>query len=187
VVFQRAAGGCQFSFACDGSMRRGRDMDAWEEARRVAARALSGFVLRDVGSATHYHTTEVSPDWGPNMLKVAQVGLHVFYRLSPHARTIVSPPEPVQQKAVFTSAPADANGQPQLRLASAILVKPEATVAAPGHTVQVGQPAHPVAPAAAQAGKDAKAVLKQLPPAPPAGLSKAADTTLAQADEQTAS
>jgi spore germination cell wall hydrolase CwlJ-like protein len=187
VVFQRAAGGCQFSFACDGSMRRGRDMDAWAEARRVAARALSGFVLRDVGSATHYHTTEVSPDWGPNMMKVAQVGLHVFYRLSPHARPEASPPEPLQQKAVFTSAPAGASGQPQLRLASAILVKPEPLAPVPAHASQAGAPAPAAAPAAAQAGKDAKAVLKQLPKAAPQGLTKAVETTLAEADERTAS
>jgi len=64
VVFQRASSGCQFSFACDGSMRHGRDEDAWEQARRVAARALSGYVLRDIGSATHFHTIDVSPDWG---------------------------------------------------------------------------------------------------------------------------
>ena len=42
-------------------------------------------VLADVGSATHFHTTGVAPDWGPQMLRVAQVGLHVFYRFNPHA------------------------------------------------------------------------------------------------------
>lgn len=175
VVFQRAAAGCQFSFACDGSMHHGRDRDAWEEARRVAARALSGFVLREVGSATHYHNIDVSPDWGPNMLKVAQVGLHVFYRLSPHAHTDASPPEPVTQKAVFTSAPLDTSkGQPEIRLAAALVQKPDPAPA-------------DAAPAAAQAGKDAKAVLKQLPKAPPQGLAKASDTTVVQADDQAAS
>ena len=182
VVFQRARAGCQFSFACDGSMRHGRDMDAWEEARRVAARALSGFVLRDVGSATHYHTVDVSPDWGPNMLKVAQVGLHVFYRLSPHARVEDSPPEPVQQKAVFTSAPLQPGVAPtEIRLAAAIVQKAEPTQ--PVHATA----APAAAPAAVQAGKDPKAVLKQLPQTPPAGLTKAVETTVAQADERAAS
>ena len=108
VVFQRASSGCQFSFACDGSMRHGRDEDAWEQARRVAARALSGYVLRDIGSATHFHTIDVSPDWGSQMLKVAQVGLHVFYRRNPHAE---SAPElqPQPQPAVFTSGPGAAS------------------------------------------------------------------------------
>jgi spore germination cell wall hydrolase CwlJ-like protein len=166
VVFQRAAAGCQFSFACDGSMRHGRERDAWEEARRVAARALSGFVLRDVGSATHYHTVAVSPDWGPKMLRVAQVGLHIFYRFNPHAADL-----PAQaQTAVFTSLPADgAKGQPTLRLAAAIVQKPDAQTTS-----------------AASAGKDAKAVAK-LPEAAPQGLAKAADVEAAKSVETTAS
>lgn len=178
VVFQRARSGCQFSFACDGSMRHGRDMDAWEEARRVASRALSGFVLRDVGSATHYHTIDVSPDWGASMLRVAQVGLHVFYRPNPHWHADDSPPEPEAPKVILTSGPADQAAQPQLRIAAALVQKP-AEAAAPR--------APAPAPAATQVAKDAKAVVKQLPQAPPQGLTKAADTTVAQADERTAS
>jgi hypothetical protein len=39
VVFQRAdhRGGCQFSFACDGSMRLPLDRAAWQRAERVSA------------------------------------------------------------------------------------------------------------------------------------------------------
>lgn len=127
VVFQgaaqRTAGhGCQFSFACDGSMRHGLEAGAWDRARQVAERALSGRVLADIGGATHYHTTSVRPDWGPQMLRVAQVGLHVFYRLNPHA-----PLNPVADHAVFVSLPA----QPP-RLAAPVLEKASAvTVAAP--------------------------------------------------------
>ena len=33
-----------------------------------------------VGSATHYHATYVSPNWGPTMIRVAKVGQHIFYR-----------------------------------------------------------------------------------------------------------
>jgi len=147
VVFQRSSGACQFSFACDGSMRRSREADAWQDARRVAARALSGYVLRDIGSATHFHTVDVAPDWGPKMLRVAQVGLHVFYRFNPHARDLpISAPEP--QQAVFTAEPAGKE-PPTLRLAAAILQKPDAA---------------PTAPAAA---KDAKPAMKQLDTAGP--------------------
>lgn len=124
VVFQRSSSACQFSFTCDGSMRRGREQDAWEDARRVAAHALAGYVLRDIGSATHFHTTDVAPEWGPRMLRVAQVGLHVFYRRNPHAADLpASAPEP--QQAVFTAQPA-AKEPPTLRLAAAILQKPDA-------------------------------------------------------------
>ncbi|MET3665398.1 spore germination cell wall hydrolase CwlJ-like protein [Caulobacter sp. 1776] len=82
VVFQGAyhRTGCQFSFACDGSMRRARDIGAWARARKVAARALAGTMSSEVGSATHFHTINVSPGWGPRLLRVAQVGMHIFYR-----------------------------------------------------------------------------------------------------------
>jgi spore germination cell wall hydrolase CwlJ-like protein len=82
VVFQGAAAhsGCQFSFACDGSMRRSREVGAWKRAQKVATRALSGAVMSEVGAATHFHTTGVAPGWGPRLLRVAQVGMHVFYR-----------------------------------------------------------------------------------------------------------
>ena len=125
VVFQGAAQsavhhGCQFSFACDGSMRHGLETEAWDRARQVAERALSGAVLADIGSATHYHTTSVRPDWGPQMLRVAQVGLHVFYRFNPHA-PMVSPAAPAQERAVFVSLPAAAP-QPVLQKAASVTV-----------------------------------------------------------------
>jgi spore germination cell wall hydrolase CwlJ-like protein len=81
VVFQGAgAGGCQFSFACDGSMHRGVEAEAWRRSRDVAAKALGGYVMPTVGNATHFHTIEVSPGWRANMLRVAQVGTQIFYR-----------------------------------------------------------------------------------------------------------
>jgi spore germination cell wall hydrolase CwlJ-like protein len=82
VVFQGAVNrtGCQFSFACDGSMRRARDVGAWARARKVASRTLAGTIQSEVGSATHFHTINVSPGWGPRLLRVAQVGMHIFYR-----------------------------------------------------------------------------------------------------------
>lgn len=78
VVYQ----GCQFSFACDGSTRRGRERGAWNRAERIATRALSGAVMANVGNATHFHTVNVSPNWGPSLMRVGQVGLHIFYRFS---------------------------------------------------------------------------------------------------------
>jgi spore germination cell wall hydrolase CwlJ-like protein len=83
VVFQGAGKrvGCQFSFACDGSMRRGRETAAWTRAQKVASRALSGSVMASIGDATHFHTTNVAPNWGPRLVRTAHVGMHVFYRL----------------------------------------------------------------------------------------------------------
>jgi spore germination cell wall hydrolase CwlJ-like protein len=129
VVFQGAAAhGCQFSFACDGSMRHGLEAEAWDRARRIAERTLSGAVLANIGNATHFHTLSVQPDWGPQMLRVAQVGLHVFYRLNPHAPAIRQPDEP---RAVFVNLPMAPGGN--LRLATAVVEKAaDATVSAAG-------------------------------------------------------
>ena len=105
VVFQGAGHpGCQFSFACDGSMRRHRESAAWDRARGVAKRAIAGQISGYVGAATHYHTTAVSPFWAPQMLRVTQVGVHIFYKFSPY-RTRAVPGAPVMEQAVLTSAP----------------------------------------------------------------------------------
>lgn len=82
VVFQGAGRrtGCQFSFTCDGSMRGRVNRAAWERARKVAERALSGSVYAPVGNATFFHTTSVAPAWRSSMVRVNQVGSHVFYR-----------------------------------------------------------------------------------------------------------
>ncbi len=72
--------GCQFSFACDGSLLRAPSAKAWSEARQVAAQALAGTVTSSVGMATHYHANYVSPYWAPKLHKINQMGAHIFYR-----------------------------------------------------------------------------------------------------------
>ncbi len=83
VVFQGAARtqGCQFSFACDGSMRHGLEHLAWVRAQKIALRAMSGAVVSGVGNATHFHTLDVQPDWQGSLLRVTQIGMHIFYRI----------------------------------------------------------------------------------------------------------
>jgi len=82
VVYQGAnrSTGCQFTFTCDGSMYARREPAAWERARQVAEAALGGSVFAPVGLATYYHTTAVSPWWDADVVKVAQIGAHNFYR-----------------------------------------------------------------------------------------------------------
>ena len=82
VVFQGAARqtGCQFTFTCDGALRWAPQLALWRQAQQVARRALSGFVDKDVGSATHYHAAYVAPYWAPTLVKMTQVGQHIFYR-----------------------------------------------------------------------------------------------------------
>jgi hypothetical protein len=83
VVYQgpmKAGGGCQFTFTCDGSLRRRPIGAGWEQARRIAAEALSGSVYGPVGHSTHYHTNQVFPRWAPRLVKAAVIGSHIFYR-----------------------------------------------------------------------------------------------------------
>lgn len=108
VVFQGAGRrtGCQFSFTCDGSMRGRVNRAAWNRARDIASRALSGYVYAPVGSATHFHTTAVSPAWRGSLVRVTQVGQHLFYRFGGRSGS----------GAAFTYAakPSSAADQPRL-------------------------------------------------------------------------
>ncbi len=81
VVFQRSASNiCQFTFACDGAMRRPRLPALWQQTRIEAGAALGGKVYAPVGMATHYHADYVFPYWAPRLDKIAVEGTHVFYR-----------------------------------------------------------------------------------------------------------
>ena len=86
VVFQGAATAtCQFSFACDGSVHKRVESYAWRQSERIAAKALDGFVMAQVGNATHFHVASLSTNWGPGLMRVAQIGAHVFYRFGGRA------------------------------------------------------------------------------------------------------
>jgi hypothetical protein len=82
VVYQGAGlpTGCQFTFTCDGSLRFAPQSAFWRRAEGVAKKALAGFVDKEVGSATHYHAAYVAPYWAPTLVKMTQVGQHIFYR-----------------------------------------------------------------------------------------------------------
>ena len=81
VVFEGAQRrtGCQFSFTCDGSLRRQPMPTHWGRSREVAAAALSGYVYAPVGLALNYHANYVVPNWASSLSKNANVGLHIFY------------------------------------------------------------------------------------------------------------
>lgn len=82
VVFQGAerSTGCQFTFTCDGALRRRPVAASWLRARAVAGAALDGFVETSVGHATHYHASYVLPHWAPNLTKLTTIGSHIFYQ-----------------------------------------------------------------------------------------------------------
>ena len=57
------------------------DMKAWKQSLVIAELFLNGARVADVGNATHYHATYVTPYWTEDKTLVAQVGNHIFYIL----------------------------------------------------------------------------------------------------------
>ncbi|HJV41422.1 cell wall hydrolase [Caulobacter sp.] len=92
VIYEGAARatGCQFSFACDGSLARVPVPALWANAQSVARRALNGFVFKPVGTATHYHADYVAPYWAPTLVKLRQFGQHIFYRWTGPSGTLAA-------------------------------------------------------------------------------------------------
>jgi spore germination cell wall hydrolase CwlJ-like protein len=155
VVYQGAASdACQFSFACDGTMRRPKEIAAWARARSVAARALNGgAVAPEVGQATHFHAANVNPGWGPSLLRVAQVGLHVFYRLGHAAPEASEPSMPYTRVVVASMAPGLGAPPPIPASVRAALAGPVAKIV----------PAAPVSQAATVPAPAPTSVLKDIP------------------------
>ena len=71
---------CQFSFTCDGALLRRPQANLWKRAQALAKDALAGYVMPDVGTATHYHADYVVPKWAYTLGKITQIGRHIFYR-----------------------------------------------------------------------------------------------------------
>jgi spore germination cell wall hydrolase CwlJ-like protein len=71
--------GCQFSFVCDGSIRRRRaDQATWDRLKPLAEQALAGYVVPEVGAATHYYAQYVRPNWVATVDRITQIGVHIF-------------------------------------------------------------------------------------------------------------
>jgi len=80
VVNQRGAGGCQFSYVCDGLSDAIREPAAWERAARIAGAMMQGAPRILTDGATHFHTPAVRPDWSRRFAHTATIGAHIFYR-----------------------------------------------------------------------------------------------------------
>ena len=111
--------------------------------------------MSSVGDATHFHTVNVAPNWGPRLVRTAEVGLHVFYRVGRDAGRVYTASAESHRAtnlATFTSAPAPAAPMEitkELRLASA--VTGDKADAAASASVQSGASNRVAAPAAAAA------------------------------------
>jgi len=92
VIFQGQwnRNACQFSFACDGKADRPNNEVLWERSKVLAREVMKGeHWLTDVGYATHYHATYVSPPWARRFERVKQIGQHIFYK-APNIRVRVA-------------------------------------------------------------------------------------------------
>ena len=134
VVFQGSElpTGCQFTFTCDGSLGRRPSADGWKRAEKIAERALGGYVMKQVGEATHYHTQWVVPYWQPTVTKLTQIGAHIFYRWS---GGMGSPEAFHGQYAGFESPPSMVPG-----LDKQIVAAPPPAILTVASAAQAGQP-----------------------------------------------
>jgi spore germination cell wall hydrolase CwlJ-like protein len=87
VVFQGShrRTGCQFSFTCDGSMKRRMNQRRWANADALAGAVLAGVRMPVSRNATHYHADYVSPGWAAEMAPTATIGAHRFYKFAPRS------------------------------------------------------------------------------------------------------
>ncbi len=181
VVFQGANSRvCQFSFACDGAMRARVEPGAWRRAERVAHRALSGEVMADVGRATHFHTTSVSPAWGPRLTRVAQIGVHVFYRYGREAASgrMLAHADEIAPEQIEAPVFAQLNETPDLggrtEAGSDIRLTSATLVSTPGQSRGMGGPVEPPQePASAPARAQDEVSAQAKPPAAQAPVTKA--------------
>lgn len=107
VVYQGSTRhtGCQFTFTCDGSLGRAPVNALWQNAERVAERALDGTLSNDLGLITHYHTYWVKPYWSGSLTEVARIGAHIFYQSPSASKTqgsVIREPEMVLVSAYKT-------------------------------------------------------------------------------------
>lgn len=71
---------CQFTYTCDGVPEVIAEKGAWQRVGKVARLLIDGAPRDLTKGATHYHTNAVSPSWARRFPKVAQYGVHLFYR-----------------------------------------------------------------------------------------------------------
>ncbi len=130
--------GCQFTFTCDGSLKRPRSAGSMAQATLVAERVLDGTGTTLIGGATHYHADYVSPYWAPSLVKIIDIGAHKFYRMPgapdfPARVTIgqlgaepaiASVSTPTPRAAPSTSVTFSPWGLPTLTIAPSGLIKP---------------------------------------------------------------
>ena len=52
----------------------------WLDARKIATDVYLGHVVDRIGGPTHYHADYAHPAWARKLIRLCQIGGHVFYR-----------------------------------------------------------------------------------------------------------
>ena len=157
VVYQGSnrSTGCQFTFTCDGSLKRRAKGRSWDEAQKLAEQALAGSVYTPIGHATHYHTLWVNPYWASSLDHVGTIGAHRFYR----NRGAGGKKDAFTQKyaGVEPDALARVTAAPAIESAALPAVQNAAVAAPPRAVPQATSPGYqiPAVPAQALAGPGA--------------------------------
>jgi N-acetylmuramoyl-L-alanine amidase len=75
----------QFSWYNNKVVPKPKNQKAWQESLYVAHLLLTNpnklAIIDKLRDATHYHATYVKPKWSESLVRVAQIGDHVFYRM----------------------------------------------------------------------------------------------------------
>lgn len=97
---------CQFSFACDGSLKRRREPAVWQDTKLLAEKIMTGQVklANRTQQAIAYHSTDVRPFWSASMFRTAQIGNHIFYRFGRPNASTAPVPQNVRSKVQEISA-----------------------------------------------------------------------------------
>jgi spore germination cell wall hydrolase CwlJ-like protein len=81
VVYQKdnALGLCQFSWYCNGDVRKPTNKAAYKESEIVARQVLlEEFRLPSLKHALYFHGKQINPGWKRE--QVATIGNHIFYK-----------------------------------------------------------------------------------------------------------
>lgn len=77
----------QFSWYDPNKTYFPKDSASWNECVKLANLLLkldkNHAIITMFDGITHFHATYVSPEWRKSMIKVAQIGDHIFYKMKP--------------------------------------------------------------------------------------------------------
>jgi hypothetical protein len=66
---------------------------------------MAGYVAPAVGGATHYHVASLGDIWGSQLVRVVQIGQHIFYQRGHHAIRAAAPaPAPLELRGALKPA-----------------------------------------------------------------------------------